>query len=291
MGELAAVMTMVKDDHFQLQRWVNHYGGLFGRQALYVLNHGGSPEVARIAQGCNVIRIPPGYDAKFNSKRAHILSTFSSGLLKFFDFVIVVDVDEFIVVDPESGLDLKAFLGRRKRDIVITPIGLEVIHRPAVEPEPIANRILAVRRHVRYSSFYCKPCILGRPVKLSRGGHYSSDPELRLFRNLYLFHMKYCDRAMALATMKQRGATIEAIAAAGDGDTALMPTRWNKDIGSEEDKLDYLASFPVGEGFDFSDRTSAMEASWGHREHDLYHFERFVAEELFLVPDRFADLI
>lgn len=293
MRELVAIVTMVKDDHFFLRRWVEYYGNLFGREALYVLSHGGAPEIANIAEGCNVIRIPPGYDEMFNSRRANTFSSFARALKFWFDFVIVTDVDEFLVIDPDSKVTLPEFLGRRKKDaMVITPIGVEVVHRPEVEPEEIGAAILGPRRYARYSSFYCKPIVIGKKsVKLSRGSHYASHPELKVFRNLYLFHMKYCDRAMSLETMDRRSKTIETFR---EGDTKQgqdLLTRWDKRNGREVEFLDEMANLPVREDWEFSGHIERMNKTWGERTHGLYDFARHEGSELYLIPERFHGII
>jgi hypothetical protein len=292
MTELAAAVTMVKDDYFYLERWIDYYGRMFGRERLYILSHGGDPGVRERGEGCNVIRVPGEYEADFNVKRAAILTSFCAGLRAWYRYIVCTDVDEFVVVDPKTGMDLAGFLSKRRRQAVITPIGLEVIHRPSLEPEPIDGSILAVRRYCRYSSFYCKPCVIGAEATISRGGHYSSYPELRMFRSLYLFHMKYCDREMSIAMMRRRAATIQAIVDdSGDERPSLRPTQWNKTAGKEEARFDALAALPVKGEFDFSDVTADMEASWAPRGHGLYHFRRLEGEELYVIPERFGGIV
>ena len=53
------------------------------------------------------------------------------------DHVIVGDVDEIVAVDPQAGKNLLEFLQSRRPNRVFTPLGMEVIHRIDVEPDPI----------------------------------------------------------------------------------------------------------------------------------------------------------
>lgn len=291
MRALACALTMVKDDYFFLQKWVAHYGAAFGRDALYVVSHGGDPEVDRITEGCNVIRIPGGFDKNFDARRWRMLSNFTNGLRSYYDFVVVGDVDEYLVVDPKLGLSLADFLSRRKAKTVITPIGIEIVHRADVEPGGIEDGILGPRRYGRYSSFYSKPCIVSRQVRLSRGGHYTDVDELKVFRNLYLFHMKYCDRAMTVETMRRRSALADETVDAEGNRTSMISDRWYADEGEETAEIDKLAALPVREDFDLDDRVRAMHESWGPRDGGFHHFQKAVGRELHTIPERFFGTI
>jgi Glycosyl transferase family 2 len=291
MKEIAAVVTMVKDDHDFLRRWVKYYGDIFGREALYVFAHGGEPEISEIAAGCNVMRLPPGYDPKWAGRRARLFGNMARALQNYFDFVLVTDVDEFIVVDPETGFDLRTFLTRRRTGSVISPIGVEVVHRPQEEPEPIDTHILGPRRFVRFSSFYCKPIILGTPqVSFARGQHYSTHPELRVFQRLYLFHMKFCDRHDSQALLESRAQTISTAGYGEESETELS-TRWNKLDGKEEAFLDRLANLPKIDGWDFGPEMTHMQDTWGPRDNELYHFEKLIGKEVREVPARFFGIV
>lgn len=291
MKDLCAAITMVKDDHFYLKTWVDYYGGMFGRQALYVVSHGDNPRIAEIAEGCNVMRIPPGYGPDFNSRRWEMLSQISAGLQPYYRFVICGDVDEFVVLDPAAGRTLPEFLERRRDGQVITPIGLEVVHRSAEEPGDIASGILRQRRHARYSSLYSKPCILGAPVKLARGGHYASHPRLKTFARLYLFHMKYCDRQLSITTLRKRMAQARATVDDSGTPNRSLRTRWKMEEGEELALLDRLEALPRRNDFDFGPRLAQMSESWGPRDAELYHFRKDVGTELHVIPERFADMV
>ena len=291
MKQPAAALTMVKDDYFFLQRWVDYYGAQFGRQALYVISHGGDPEIASIATSCNVITIPAGFDKTFDMKRWRLLSHFANGLHAYFNFVICGDVDEFVVVDPKSGLDLAGFLAKRHQRAVLTPIGLEVIHRPDVETEPIGSSILAARRHCRYSSYYSKPCVIGLGAKLSRGGHYSDFSELKVFANLYLFHMKYGDRDLYVDTMRRRSELARQSAEKDSDGKAIVSSAWFVESGAEAEEIDRLAALPVRDDFEFAGHLEAMTHSWERRGENLWHFKKHVGTELHTIPDRFSGVV
>lgn len=289
--ELAAVVTMVKDDYVFLRKWVAYYGGLFGKRALYVFNHGGDAEIDRIARGCNVIYLPGHFDAMFDARRWRLLTNLTNGLRAYYEFVICGDVDEFLVVDPQLGLSLPEFLEKRRGKIVITPIGIEVVHRAVEEFDPIEPTILGARRFGRYSSLYCKPCITSAPIRFSRGGHYSDHAELQVFRHLYLFHMKFCDRGLTIETKRRRMALAASTLDEQGEKTSKISDRWFGDPEDAAKELDELAAMPVRNAFDFSDRIEEMQESWAPREGGFYHFARHEAKELSVIPERFAGLI
>lgn len=290
MKEPAAVLTMVKDDYFFLAKWVEYYGGMFGRDALYVVSHGGDPQIDKIADGCNIIRIPGHFDKGFDSKRWRLLTGLTNGLRNYFDFVICCDVDEFIVLDPKSNMTLTEFLARRGK-VIITPIGVEVVHRRDIEDGDIAGGILKNRRFCRYSSYFSKPCIVGKAVEFSRGGHYAKETELKVFRNLYLFHMKYCDYEIYRGTLGKRA---EAVSKLGidDPSESIISAHWFAEEDGFGEEIDRLAFMPTSESFDFSAQIDEMNKTWSLRnEKGLWHFQKNVGDRLYPIPDRFADIV
>ncbi|MFD1508691.1 hypothetical protein [Lacimonas salitolerans] len=69
MQSRVAVITTVRDDDFFLNKWVEYYGGFFGKEALYVINHGNQAAVREIAAGCNLFPIPDKDTSNFNIRR------------------------------------------------------------------------------------------------------------------------------------------------------------------------------------------------------------------------------
>jgi len=287
----ACVITMVKDDYFFLERWVKYYGGIFGRDALYVVNHGGGDKVADIATGCSVINLPGGFQKNFDVVRWRLFNGLAQGLRGYYTFAIVTDVDEYIVVDPKTGLGLDDFLGKRRGKVTVTPIGVEVVHKKDLELDEIgAGPMLGPRRYARYASEYCKPTIFNHAVRLSRGGHYSTDPVLKVFRKLYLFHMRFADAALCEETFGRRAAQVEA--AVAEGDDTIISVAWRRG-GREKSPYEMVENLPIVGGFDFEAQVERMYDTWGPREKgsDFFDFERDISKILMTVPDRFFGLV
>ena len=119
MQTTAAALTMVRDDAFFLKAWLRHYGAALGRENCTIINHGRGEEVARLAEGCNIIGIPGDPHPNFDMKRWRLLNNLVQGLRCYYDHVIVGDVDELVVVDPAAGVSLLDFL--RDQPIRTTP--------------------------------------------------------------------------------------------------------------------------------------------------------------------------
>jgi len=166
--QTVAAVTMVRDDAFFLRAWLRHYGAMFGRENCYVINHG--------------------------------------GLRRYYRHVIVGDVDELVVVDPDAGMNLREWLEQAPENRIYTPVGLEVIHRIDREDQPADDQILGPRRHVRLAPHYSKPCITSTPAKLSRGGHFAQYGKLHTPDALYLMHLKFCDFSAYAEAMDRRNA-------------------------------------------------------------------------------------
>lgn len=188
-----ACVTMVWKDAFFLDLWVRYYGALFGREALYVISHGGEAEVAKIAQGCNVIAIPRDPpDENFDETRWDMLSDWASGLTRYYDRVIVGDVDE-LIISLTPGESLAEHLARAPLGPVTAPAGYELIPETEDLLDP-ARPILAQVPRGLLSASYSKPGILTAPARLSAGGHGCKAP-FDLRPELALLHLRFLNTA------------------------------------------------------------------------------------------------
>ncbi|MEO0391006.1 MAG: glycosyltransferase family 2 protein, partial [Pseudomonadota bacterium] len=165
-----AVVTICRDDAFFLQRFVDYYGGLFGRRHLYVISHGDTDMVRQVAEGTNIFPVPAIKTSKFNMLHWRTKNGLLSALRQWYAHVIVVDVDEFIVVDPATGHNLKSWLETAKTGTVYSPFGLEPVHLRSKEPDPVSDHIIGPRMHAQVAFHYAKPCIISTRAHLSRGG-------------------------------------------------------------------------------------------------------------------------
>ncbi|KIN72203.1 glycosyltransferase family protein [Sulfitobacter guttiformis] len=289
--QTAAAVTMVRDDAFFLRAWLAHYGEMFGRQNCYVINHGYGAEVAELAQGCNVIGIPGDPHKNFDIKRWGLLNNLVGGLRKYYKQVVVGDVDELVVVDPLAGMNLIQFLEQVPEKRVLTPLGLEVIHRIDLEHEPITDRILGPRRYVRPAPHYSKPCVVSAASKISRGGHFAQYPKLHTPEHLYLLHLKFCDAAQYTGAMDRRNAITKDIGA--DIQSTAIGRHWfGAERGEDRAIFEGFTALKLEEGFDLGFMRQRMQRSFKARgETGFYEFKRPDYDTQYRLPDRFVGLI
>ena len=289
--QTAAALTMVRDDAFFLKAWLRHYGGLFGRENCYVVNHGRGDEVARLAEGCNIIGIPGDAHRNFDMKRWRMLNNFVMGLRCYYTHVIVGDVDELVVLDPEAGTDLKTWLEGQPNDRVLTPLGLEVIHRIDIEQEPITDFVLGPRRHVRHAPHYSKPCVVSAGTKIARGGHFTQYPKLHTPEHLYLLHLKFCDFDTYSEAMNRRNAVTKDLG--GSFKHAAIGRHWYaEERGEDRAVFEAFAELELQDGFAMGPLRKRMHRTWGARGNTGYWaFERASAKRQYVLPERFVGLI
>ena len=288
--QTVAAVTMVRDDAFFLKAWLRHYGEMFGRENCYVVNHGRGQEVSDLAQGCNVIGIPGDPHRKFDIKRWSLLNNLVGGLRRYYRHVIVGDVDELVVVDPDAGVNLRQWLETAAEGRIYTPVGLEVIHRIDIEQEPVTDRILGPRRHVRLAPHYSKPCVVSAPAKLSRGGHFAQYDKLHTPDGLYLMHLKWCDFDAYVQAMDRRNAVTEQVGAAVS--QAAIGRHWFAEArGEDRTQFEAFAELEMEEGFDLGWVRRKMHRSFGPRgDTGFFAFRRPEYRKQYLLPERFTGL-
>ncbi len=213
-----AFLTMVWRDYWLLEKWVAHNAALVPRRQLYVVNHGGDPQVDRIAAGCNVIHVPrDGVTLDLTRRRWDLLGGIANGLLAFFDRVVCTDVDELLVyVGPKPSL-IDHLVAAETEGDTLSPVGLNLIPTPE-DPKGADLPVLARHPHTLLSAKYTKPCIAARPVTYTVGGHglvrgrFRIDPEILLIHLHYVtpdYQERMADRQRIVADSRARNREAE----------------------------------------------------------------------------------
>jgi hypothetical protein len=287
----AGAMTMAYKDYYFLQRWVDYYGRQFGRQHLYILSHGGDPEHDRICEGANVIRIPRDPTMyRMERRRWGISSRFSAGMLRYYNWFFVGDVDEVVIVDPAVAPDLTTYLARyndpRTAPKSLCPFGIELVHNPEVEPEPLADDqpILSRRRVFRANANYAKPCVLRLETSFTIGGHANSHQPRILDPHLYLLHLRFFDFDMVTERLKGRKEMRKTMA--GDRDPKDVGQAWGNDL---EKFLKLAKGKPVREDAELPEfRRKMVEGKQDLHDGKVTFFGGGRSKELYYLPERFA---
>ncbi|WP_223422439.1 glycosyltransferase family 2 protein [Tateyamaria pelophila] len=289
--QTVAAVTMVRDDAFFLKAWLRHYGEMFGRENCYIVNHGRGAEVAALAEGCNIIGIPGDPHKNFDVKRWGLLNNIVGGLRRYYRHIIVGDVDELVILDPNTDGTLLEFLDATPDGRVLTPVGLEIIHRIDVENEPISDRIVGPRRHVRPAPHYSKPCIVSAPVKIARGGHFTQGSKLFTPDDLYLMHLKFCDFNTYVGVMDHRN-QVTADVQATSKEAAIGRHWFAQARGEDRAVFAAFADLEMVDGFDMRPIRRKMHRTFKPRgDTGYYQFDRPDYGTQYLLPERFVGLI
>ena len=283
-------MTMVGGDHFFLKRWVEYYGHQLGRENCYVLSHGGDPAHKKIAEGCNVIYLPydPTRDC-FNQRRWQMLSRLTSGFTSFYNWVLVGDVDELVVVDPAISPSLRDYvtaINPKGGPKVLTPFAIEMVHTPDLEPEKITDdrKILSVRRNFRLNANYAKPCITATKIDIVPGGHFATHPHLHLDPHLYLFHLRFIDYDLCAQRLATRRAQREIQSGALE-DVSREKTGWDT---AWDTYISLCKEKPLREDVEFAEFRAEMKAGWRQKKEVYWAPGGARPRGLYSLPERFA---
>lgn len=186
-----AFLTMVWRDYWLLEKWVSHNEKQVDRRQLYVINHGGDPEVDRIANGCNVIHVPrEEVTPDLTRRRWDLKGAMTNGLLAFHDVVITTDVDELLLyVGEKSGLAEHLAEAERIGNAT-APVGLNLIPTPA-DSIDASLPVLARHPNALLAAKYTKPCIAHSRVVFTTGGHGLQRGDFRIDPDILLFHLHY----------------------------------------------------------------------------------------------------
>lgn len=291
MQDQVAALTMVRDDSFFLQIWLRHYGRMLGLENCYIVNHGRSDAIHELAQGANVLGLPGTPFRNFDMKRWRLLNHVMAGLRCYYTHVIVGDVDELVVMDPRAGETVLQVLERTAPRQILTPVGLEVLHRIDLEQEPVDRQVLGPRRHVRPAPHYSKPCIVSTQAKLARGGHFADHPKLEVPQDMYLMHLKYCDFATYCEVLDRRNETAKALGVSAD--KAMMGGHWfPENRADDRATFEAFAQIPLAEGFDLDWLRERMRQTWRPRgEKGMWQVERPDYGLQYRLPQRFVGIL
>lgn len=195
MKRIAALTTVRNSPHF-LHRWISHYGALLGYENLFVIFDGLDEALPKGCPHVNVLAFEHVHHSRSvgDKKRAERASDVAGDLFKTYDLVLGTDVDEFLVLDPNMGISLAAYLSDVEIPNCISAMGLDVAQHLGIEgalnwDEPF----LGQRRICMISDRYTKAVVLGRPLRWGSGFHRVKGHGFSIDPNLFLFHFGSVD--------------------------------------------------------------------------------------------------
>lgn len=191
-------VTMVRNDDFFLNKWVEYYGRQLGKENLYIYFDGKDQVIAPFCDGTHaelhdkigsqVVEAEKGRLKFLSDKAAELLS---SG----YDLVIGVDADEFLIVDPDTGKSLKEYLSEQDMDVSLSGLGLDFGQKLGEEGDITPDRPFLQQRHyAQIGTRYTKPSIVAKPCVWGSGFHRVKGHNFHIGKDLYLFHFGYFDK-------------------------------------------------------------------------------------------------
>lgn len=196
---------MARNDEFFLNRWVAHYGKMFGEENLFIYLDGVDQKRPAGAGNANVRAVPRHFGGvrRADKLRIDFLSDRARELFgRGYDIVIGTDADEFIVLDPRVKMSMAEYLSRKKFRGALSPLGLDFAQHLKLENHFDRKRpFLDQRSFALIHSRFTKASIINRPLRWGRGFHRVKRRNFRIDPNLYLLHMGNVDFDLVAAKM------------------------------------------------------------------------------------------
>lgn len=205
MKKKIGVISMARNDHFFIPKWIEYYGSQVGYENLYLILDGHDQEIPRSSEPVNVIRIPHQEQnrASGDRNRINLISCFAKALFQRYDLIIAHDIDEFLVADPDHNPSLVDYLQRPIRFASLSALGLDVgqnlDHEKPIDP---ARPFLQQRSFAHVSARYTKAVVATRPVSWGSGFHRVRYRNFHIDPNLFLFHFGMVDYAISKGKME-----------------------------------------------------------------------------------------
>lgn len=203
-----AVITMARNDTFFLNRWIKYYGDLFGTENLYIYLDGTDQEIPENAGKAHITKLPHTDMSRSagDKYRIGLISELANKLLSEYDIVIGCDCDEFLIVDPNTGMNLAEYLSTKKINTTLSGLGLDVgQHMKNEKILDTSKPFLSQRSYALLSTRYTKPVVINRPVRWGSGFHRIKGHNFHIDKNLYLLHFGAVDMNMLISKAEKRG--------------------------------------------------------------------------------------
>lgn len=209
-----AATTKVYNENVFLEKWLGYYSKT--ADYLSVVDHqstDGSVDRAKEKFKFEYHSIEgPHYDVATGRLLTDISEKETARLLKEFDAIIVTDVDEFVIPDPQKFKNLRDYIEEMKSDYVYCT-GFDVLHTVGEGSIDWEKPILAQRHYWRQVIRNFKIRITKIPLQWEAGEHvlrgdYSGDFEKKVGESadpsLILAHLRFADAGVERGYVSQK---------------------------------------------------------------------------------------
>lgn len=274
-----AALTMVRNDDFFLRKWVEYYGCELGKENLYIYYDGEDQVIADFCQDTNAFVHPKIGTQVVAAEKARLkfLSEKAADLFaKGYDLVIGVDADEYIVVDPKQGMNLKEFLSQQDIDTSLSPLGLDFGQKLGEEGDlSLEQDFLRQRHYAQIGTRYTKPSIIAQPCRWGSGFHRVKGHNFHIVSNLYLMHFGYADKKILEDRL---------------GDKDRVAQGWEKHIYKRSRTIKY-ATEKKARDFDCWMRFARICQTWCRPPYALNKPAMFELRIVVKIPERFNNVL
>ena len=214
-GNDLCAFTIVQNETYFLDIWVNYYSRSIPFSDLYVLNHNSYTDAALSvldkvrSLGVNVINVHNKFSFNHYWLRS-VVEKFHRFLLNSYKVVIFAESDEIIIPRPDLySANLKEYVLNNidgSKDNIIRCVGYCLEHDPAIEPAlDLSKPVMSQRRKWRYTQLYNKPAISSRECSWNLGFHcLLNDINHPVDKHLLLIHLHKMDYHLCKQRHKER---------------------------------------------------------------------------------------
>lgn len=278
MKRIAAI-TMVRNDDFYLEKWVEYYGAQLGRENLYIFFDGKDQVIAPFCEGTHasledkigtqVVEAEKGRLKFLSSKAAELMSL-------GYDLVIGVDADEIIAVDPKRGESLVEYLSKARIGTSLSALGLDFGQKLGEEGNITSEQpFLRQRHYAQIGTRYTKPSILAQPCVWGSGFHRIKKHNFHIGKDLYLLHFGYFD----MKRLEDRFS-----------DQDRLSQGWGKHMKKRSRTIRYATELKARD-FDRWTRFARICQTLVRPPYALNKPAMFELRIVVRIPDRFADIV
>ncbi len=271
-------VSMARNDDFFIEKWISYYGAQLGQENLYLVLDGQGQPLKEEYGKINVIRVPH-IDlgrSKGDRNRAGLVSRMAGALFTRYDIVIAHDIDEILVVDPNTGGSLAEYLARPVKRTSLSALGLDVGQHIKDEQAIDTDKpFLSQRSFAHVSARYTKAVVATRPVKWGSGFHRVRGRNLHIDNNLFLFHFGMVDYELSVRKTK---------------DQSLIDSGWEGHFGRRQELFDLIVNSEPVDGDKFFREARRRESMF--RPFYAWNKPGMLKEKpIVRIPDRFRNIV
>lgn len=208
MTKRVAAITMARNDEFFLSRWIEYYGRELGKKNLYIILDGMDQNIPDNTDDANIIKLPHTDMSRALGDKYRIgkINELANKLFQKYDIVIGCDSDEFLIVDPNTGISLRKYLSNLQYRTTVSGLGFDIGQNIKHEKKLDTKKsFLSQRGYALMSTRYTKPVVLFRPANWGSGFHHVKSHNFHIDNNLYLLHFGAVDMEMLVTKAAKRG--------------------------------------------------------------------------------------